>query len=1047
MGRPRAYFVRQRHLATGAFYVQAALLVLLFLLSCRPAPAQERWTSLADVDFRLYTQDDGLPNPICTAMAEDSDGFLWIGTEGGLTRWDGYRFHSYLPDSHVAGTLHDNWIVVLHTDPRGRLWIGTSAAGLARYDRAHDNFITYPIEPGGLSSVSINAIADDGNGKLWIASDDMLAHFDPDSGKVTALHHQPGNPASLPAGKISWVKRDAVGNLWVGTSKGLSRRPPGSETFVAVPLPGAPAETTISALFEDQDGRIWIGTNGHGAYVIETPQDAPQPVHETGPAGDQLSSQWVWTIAAAEPGKIWLGTYGQGIVAVDAASKQTVRIRHDPFLPRTLANDTIWVLHRDRSGAMWVGTTDGLSRQESVSGALLSVFGASNKPSGISEGDILSVLPMSDGNVWLGLRTKGIDIMDPVRGRIKTITPSAKDPEHALPKAFLWNMAELANGSIYLSTYKGLYRTDRTGNAVQRVEVPGREPGLGVTDVLQADGRLWIAGNEDGLWSIGQDGGSSQPTEHFDAKVLTDPRVSTLALGREGDMWIGTRNGLNRLDLATRELEKIPAAPTVNGGLSAGFISSLMIDQAGRLWVATLGGGIDVLVGRRQGQPIFHTIGTADGLPDSNVDTLLADRRGRIWAATDSGLAVIDPDNFTVHSLHRADGVAVSAYWTGSGAVTQQGDLLFGGVGALTVVRPERYQPWDYHPPVVVTELRVGDQPVQAAGFNDADTQTSLKVTPDANSFSVEFASLDFTAPEQNKYAYWLEGYDRDWIAVESTRRLAAYTNLPPGSYTLHLRGSNRDGVWSQAVLHLPVIVQPAWYQTIWCRIAEAVTVAGIGLLLVQRRTANLRQRQRELERQVAERTAELEQSKRQIELIAYQDALTGLPNRRMFIADFQKHLVLESRRAGRFALLLIDLDHFKQINDTLGHDAGDAMLVEAASRLQSAVRHSDCLARLGGDEFAILLTDTVDMAAAEAICLRIVDSFIAPIPFNGIEMRTSPSIGMALYPAHGTNQDTLYKAADLALYDAKAAGRNTWRWHDPTTEGLADTRALQPIR
>jgi diguanylate cyclase (GGDEF)-like protein len=201
------------------------------------------------------------------------------------------------------------------------------------------------------------------------------------------------------------------------------------------------------------------------------------------------------------------------------------------------------------------------------------------------------------------------------------------------------------------------------------------------------------------------------------------------------------------------------------------------------------------------------------------------------------------------------------------------------------------------------------------------------------------------------------------------------------------------------------------------------------------------------LERQVAERTAELEKSKRQIELIAYQDALTGLPNRRMFIADFQKHLVLESRRAGRFALLLIDLDHFKQINDTLGHDAGDAMLVESAARLQNAVRHSDCLARLGGDEFAILLTETVDMAAAEAICLRIVESFTAPIPFNGIEMRTSPSIGMALYPAHGTTQDTLYKAADLALYEAKAAGRNTWRWHDPTTEGLTEYRALQPMR
>ena len=1039
-------FMRRRRKAV-ALHVGAALLALLAALPCRHAAAQERWAALSDPVFRRYTQDDGLPNPVCSAIAEDSDGFLWVGTEGGLARWDGYRFRTYLPDARDPGALRDNWVEVLHTDPKGRLWIGTSAAGLARYDRDHDNFITYPTGPGGLSNVNVQAIADDGSGKLWVGTDSGLDHFDPDTGSVIALHHQAGNPNSLPEDHIGSIARDEGGTLWVGTTKGLVRRRAGSDDFERVPLSGAPDATPITALFEDQDGRIWIGTNGHGAYVANPSQAIPQHVLETGVAGDPLATQWVYSIAAAEPGKIWLGTFGQGIVAVDVATGQTSRIHNDPFLPRTLANDTIWTLHRDRSGTMWVGTEDGLSRQDSVSGALLSVFGASNRPNGISEGDILSMLPLSDGTVWLGLRTKGIDIVDPLHGHLKTITPSSDNPENTLPRAFLYSMTEVPDGDIYLGTFKGLYRTDRTASAVHRVPIEGRDANLGVTAILRADDKLWLAGEKDGLWSIDADRTAHKAPEHFAGDDLTDPRLTTLALGTPGDLWIGTRNGLNRMTLATRKIEQISAAPAEPGGLSAGFISSMMMDQAGRLWVATMGGGIDVLVGERHGKLIFHTIGITDGLPDSNVDTVLADRRGRIWAATDSGIAVIDPDNFTVHTLHRADGVAVSAYWSASGATTAQGELLFGGIGALTVVRPERYQPWDYHPPVVVTDVKDGDKSLPAAQFNDAESNAELKVSPDANSLSVEFASLDFTAPEQNRYAYWLEGYDRTWINADSTRRVAAYTNLPPGNYTLHLRGSNRDGQWSQTSVHVPIVVLPAWYQTIWCRLLEAAGVVGVGLLMVQRRTAYLRRRQRDLERQVAERTAELEKSKRQIELIAYQDALTGLPNRRMFIADFQKHLVLESRRAGRFALLLIDLDHFKKINDTLGHDAGDAMLVEAAARLQNAVRHSDCLARLGGDEFAILLTDTVDMAAAEAICLRIVESFSAPIPFNGIEMRTSPSIGMALYPAHGTTQDTLYKAADLALYEAKAAGRNTWRWHDPTTEGLGEYRALQPMR
>ena len=158
----------------------AALMCLLGVLSRQPAIAQERWSSMTDSVFRRYNQDDGLPNPVCAAIAEDSDGFLWVGTEGGLTRWDGYRFRTYVPDAHSPGALRDNWIQTLHTDPRGRLWIGTSNAGLARYDNDHDNFVTYPTGPGGLSNVSVVGIADDGRGKLWIATDGGgLDHFDP----------------------------------------------------------------------------------------------------------------------------------------------------------------------------------------------------------------------------------------------------------------------------------------------------------------------------------------------------------------------------------------------------------------------------------------------------------------------------------------------------------------------------------------------------------------------------------------------------------------------------------------------------------------------------------------------------------------------------------------------------------------------------------------------------------------------------------------------------------------------------------------------------
>jgi diguanylate cyclase (GGDEF)-like protein len=356
--------------------------------------------------------------------------------------------------------------------------------------------------------------------------------------------------------------------------------------------------------------------------------------------------------------------------------------------------------------------------------------------------------------------------------------------------------------------------------------------------------------------------------------------------------------------------------------------------------------------------------------------------------------------------------------------------LLFGAVGGLIVVQPEKLTSWSYHPPIVVTDVRIGGKRLPVRNFNSDEGVAPLTITPDANSIAVEFAALDYSAPGRNRYAYRLDGFDTDWIETEPSRRLASYTNLLPGDYALRLRGSNRDGVWTDSVLTVPVRVLPAWYQTIAFRILAGIIFTALIAAVVQGRTIYLRKARRELERVVIERTAELRESQRQLQQIAYCDTLTALPNRRMFMEEFRELLVLAGLQSGRFALLLIDLDRLKQINDTLGHDVGDALLIEAAIRLQAAVRKSDCVARLGGDEYAILLTQNPAATDIEAVCKRIVDNFALEVVVNGVSVRTSPSIGVAVFPDHGTAQDPLYKSADLALYEAKRMGGNQWCWY-----------------
>jgi diguanylate cyclase (GGDEF)-like protein len=491
----------------------------------------------------------------------------------------------------------------------------------------------------------------------------------------------------------------------------------------------------------------------------------------------------------------------------------------------------------------------------------------------------------------------------------------------------------------------------------------------------------------------------------------------------------------------TGEIERVPVDANDPSQLPGGFVASTLTDRRGRLWVASFGAGLQMLERRdADGRWHFRRFGLREGLPHLGVDKLLEDAQGNIWAATDDGLAVIDGKSFAIRSLQMPEGVGLRTFFTSSGAATAANEMLFGGEGGLVVVRPELVTRWEYTPPVVVTDVSAGSSRLPGGGFNRmGGAPRRLEISPNDHRLRVEFSALDYSAPGRNRYAYRLQGFDADWIATEPSSRVASYTNLPPGHYTLQLRGSNSNGAWSQP-LEMPIRVLPLWYQTLTFRLTALLITLGLVAALVHARTAYLRRRQRELQSLVTERTAELEQrsqqlreSQLQLERIAYVDPLTGLSNRRLFEKELRHGIAMVTRGGGCLTLLLLDLDGFKKINDQLGHDAGDALLVETALRLTHSVRETDHVARLGGDEFAIVLTGACELATVEVICRRILTSIAAPVSYKDATLQISASIGSVQCPSQGTETELLYKSADVALYEAKRSGRNTWRWSGQT--------------
>jgi len=841
-----------------------ALLVLGALLCCAAAAQHAPWPQLAQPGFQTLGAQSGLANPIVTSVAQDQYGFLWAGTQGGLSRWDGYRFRNYVFSPDDSRSLPDNYVTVLHTDPRGRLWVGMASGGLARYEPEHDGFAGYNQKNAGLAGGGVLALAGDHAGGLWIGTDSGLDHLSgvhgPARASLTHYRHDRRDAASLPADIVKALCHDAQGRLWIGTPNGLARRDPQGGGFVKVPLPArGTARPGVEALFMDSAGQLWIGTTGSGVFVLD-PATGKAGYYDASPAAAELMRREnVNGIAEPVRGEVWISSFSGGVAVVNRAEGRLRQFNYEGAAPGGLPSGIVQSVFGDRAGTLWLATSGGLVQHQPAQAAASLGLRRDGLP-GLSDGDAMTLAETSGGQLWVGFARHGADLIDAARTAVAPWRPAGAPPvalqAGGLQRSNVSALLADQDGVLWLATPTGLYRADERGKRARPVATPWLEHQVYVRVLARTGDTLWIATSTNGLYQARIDaGGGLEKIRQVEG--LTGQDVTALRAGAPGTLWVGTTSGLNRLDIASgKVLERIGGDHSDPASLSSAYVTALHIDRRGRLWVGN-DGGIDVMDGARR----FHRLGTAQGMPNTAVAALLEDRQGRVWSSTDDGIAVIDPDSFAIGVLGRAEGALFSPYWVGGGVASAAGELVFGGSGGLTIVRPELYRPWRLAPPVAVTEVRLGGKPV-APGRHGGAAPAPLVVQPEANSFAVEFAALDFTAPELNRYAYRLDGYDRDWTSVDAAHRVASYTNLPPGQYRLLVRGSNRQGVWSGHTLELPVQVLPWWYQTWWFRAVAALLAAALLYGAYRLRTWQLAAQRGALEREVAARTAEVLQQK-----------------------------------------------------------------------------------------------------------------------------------------------------------------------------------------
>ena len=810
----------------------------------------------------------------------------------------------------------------------------------------------------------------------------------------------------------------------------------------------------MRALLEDDAGDIWVGTSAGGLNRLDPETGRVQQFRHAADDPASLAHDQVRALLQDAEGRLWVGT-ADGLDLFDEVRGSFTHYGHDPRDARSLADGHVIALAQDRGGVVWVGTRlGGVHKWNPLGWQFGYVAPAPDDAEGLGSGFVTSFSEDRAGRLWIGTYDAGVYVMDRTTGKMTSHRYTAgpgRQPGH-----------RRRDGAAPRPSRRPLDRHAATpaspvcppapARSATIAAIRGRPEGLGasgVTAILEdAGGLLWLGTYGGGLERFDPE------TERFthyrhdpgDPASLGGDRVSSLAEAADGRLWVGTmEHGLNLLDPHTGRARRFTHRPGDARSLPSDTVHTLFVDAGGTLWVGSHTG-----LSRLAADGTFETFTTRNGLPSDVVYGVRADAQGRLWLSTNNGLSRFDPRTREVANYGVSDGLQAAEFNFGAWYQSPSGELAFGGVHGFNLFRPDRLRQVAQAPPVVFTGVSVGHRPVD--GPPDQLRQVRLGFRDRV--LGLEFAALDFASPERNQFACKMEGFDPDWVPL-SGRRSITYTNLSPGRYTFRVRAANADGRWNDEGVALPVEVAAAPWATPWAYSGYLVLLLGGlgGMARVHQRTLGKEvEYARVLESRVQQRTQELAQRHQDLERVNLElaqasitDALTGLANRRFLNEYLEKEVALLHRRYNQvgdgpitpeqldLAFMMIDLDHFKAINDSAGHAAGDAVLRQVRDLLKSVSRSTDIIVRWGGDELLLVVRDLGGDRLAE-LAERIrsqVSQHVFEIG-EGRVVRTTCSVGFACYPFFRDQLDALsweqvISVADRALYVAKASGRNAW--------------------
>ncbi len=976
-----------------------AVLTWLYMLSILSVSSfsVEQSTIRSDYSIRNWGIEDGLAQGSIACIAQTSDGYIWMGNQESLSRFDGVRIKNFT--SRNTPSLKTSWTQSLAISTDQKLIIGTWRGGI--YKMTEGGF--QPLFEGehpGLHQSIIYALACTEDGTVWAGTSNGL--FSIKNGTVRAFN----NPDRFNVHTVRSLLVDQKGVIWIGSEdQGLWSLNDGN--FSHFSLENGLRSNRIWSLARDNDQGIWIGCE----HVL-THYDGKRFVSYPVPVS-KLPTMITGIIHSAS-GPVWLSMTNEGVWVFDNGRFDSITDRDG------LPSNLILSIFEDREKNIWAGTSG-----SGVSQLVRNLVRIVSREEGLLAKEVWTVMEAQDQSLWIGTHGGGLGHLQ--KGKITNYT--IEDGLTSMQITALHQSRK--DGSIWVGS---------EDNGFMKIENDMITP-YHLGSSVAENAIYSIEEQDDGVMLIGSAAGIAYwKNGKIESRITTDEGLShnavrEFARGRgQNEFWVSTDIGLNLIQNG-----QVVSSWFKSHGLSEDALNGLYFDSEDNLWICTYGNGI---VHFKNGR--FTAITSSSGLHNDVVYDIVEDGKAWFWMSSNRGvfavrkaelLDFVKGDVNRVSCFHLGIGDGLRSLECNGGrqpavCLTRSGLACFATIDGVAILDTKQFKTDESAPPIIIEEITANNRSVQ---ITDA-----ISIPPGKRNFDITFTSPTFSAPEKIHHQYRLVPFEENWQDSKDLRR-AHYTNIPPGQYDFELRSSNRFGIWSETTSRLPIEFRPFFYETVFFRILVILLITALVLFYLKQRTQHLQKSKKALEDAVTQRTKELKAAYDQMEHLSLTDTLTSLFNRRYFhnIIDREISLTLRSLssphiRTVSFVMgfLMIDIDHFKQINDQHGHLCGDQFLQKIGKRFIETLRASDLIVRWGGEEF-LILSKEIDFEGARLLSRRLLFAINKePFIINDLPVKGTISIGFCPFPILPRDprcfswEDTV-NLADQALYHAKHSERN----------------------